>query len=293
MKTVRWAELGLRSTQAFHISRDHINRRRPFPLHDHLDFVEVCWINQGRGRHSHPGGSSEPLSAGDLILARPGNAHGLKAGGTDRLRLTQLIFPLETLESLRKRHAGPPGAWPWANPGEPPRIHRIDPLQLAWFDRWAERLIDAPLPGTHLECFLLETICRLGESGAIYTTRGDRRPPWLGRTCTRMHQPENLAAGLPRMQEISGRSYGHLCRTVRRHLGQTPVTFVNRLRVRHAARLLAMSYLSVREIARACGLRNMTHFYRLFRQEYQRSPHAYREGVRFHCALAGPAPGGA
>jgi AraC family cel operon transcriptional repressor len=39
--------------------------------------------------------------------------------------------------------------------------------------------------------------------------------------------------------KVAGRSQEHVCRQTRRHLGLSPTQYVNRIRIQHAAMLLA------------------------------------------------------
>ena len=68
----------------------------------------------------------------------------------------------------------------------------------------------------------------------------------------------------------------HVCREMQRHLGVSPTAYVNRLRMEHAAMRLGDSKLPVEDIARTCGIENLSHFYRLFRQHYGTTPKKYR-----------------
>ena len=44
----------------------------------------------------------------------------------------------------------------------------------------------------------------------------------------------------------------------------TPSAFVNRVRIEHAAMLLGKGEIPIPGVAGACGIENLSHFYRLF-----------------------------
>jgi AraC-like DNA-binding protein len=89
---------------------------------------------------------------------------------------------------------------------------------------------------------------------------------------------EHYAAPLTR-EEIArhvNASDGHLARCFRQETGLTPMTYLNRYRVRQAQTLLATTEQSVTAIALACGFADVNYFSRVFRQEVGQSALAYR-----------------
>lgn len=74
----------------------------------------------------------------------------------------------------------------------------------------------------------------------------------------------------------AGRSPEHVCRQARRHLGLTPTQYVNRIRIQHAATLLAGTGRRLPDVASECGFENLSCFHRLFRLQYGTTPRAYR-----------------
>lgn len=68
----------------------------------------------------------------------------------------------------------------------------------------------------------------------------------------------------------------YLGNLIRRQTGQTFSRLLENTRMRHAARYLENTLLSVQEIAGMCGYTNMTFFFRHFRNLYGRTPAEYR-----------------
>jgi AraC family cel operon transcriptional repressor len=110
-----------------------------------------------------------------------------------------------------------------------------------------------------------------------YLGAGRDEPGWLTRTCEAMREPENLVRGLERLIELSGRSHEYVCRAFRRHLGTTPSSYVNELRLNYAANLLRHTERPIADIIFGAGYNDVAYFYRLFRQRYQRTPLEFRE----------------
>lgn len=106
-------------------------------------------------------------------------------------------------------------------------------------------------------------------------------------------QDEKLAAEIFRylddnfaeatLQETAAHFYYHpntINRLLLRISGKTFCEVVREVRMRHARQLLAETDLSVQQIARTCGYKNMTHFYHMFDRECAMTPYEYRNGTR-------------
>jgi len=72
----------------------------------------------------------------------------------------------------------------------------------------------------------------------------------------------------------------HLIRLFKQHLNITPVRYLWRLRLRHAAEKLIGTEMNVSEVAFQCGFISSDHFSRLFKQNYILSPRSYRAAKR-------------
>jgi AraC-like DNA-binding protein len=73
---------------------------------------------------------------------------------------------------------------------------------------------------------------------------------------------------------------GELAMAFRSHLGQTPGEMHRRLRVEHAAALLARSTQPVADIAALCGFSDQPHMTRAFKAQLGTTPAVYRRRVR-------------
>jgi AraC-like DNA-binding protein len=82
-------------------------------------------------------------------------------------------------------------------------------------------------------------------------------------------------------EEIAGHvgiSADYLTDCFRQELGITPVTYLNRYRLRQARELLENTDLKITQIALAVGFSESAHFTRTFQREMGVSPRAYRRG---------------
>jgi CheY-like chemotaxis protein len=75
-------------------------------------------------------------------------------------------------------------------------------------------------------------------------------------------------------------SQAHLIRCFNRELGITPVTYLNRWRIKQACAQLEASSDTVTEIAHASGFSSQSYFSRVFKDEMGTSPSAYRRALQ-------------
>ncbi|WP_189266926.1 helix-turn-helix domain-containing protein [Streptomyces fuscichromogenes] len=93
---------------------------------------------------------------------------------------------------------------------------------------------------------------------------------------------ENPAAALSLddLAIVAGLSRHHFARAFRDATGQTPVRYVERVRIDHAARLLRSTELPLAEVAAAVGYSDQSHFTRRFRVHTGMTPGQYRRKER-------------
>ncbi|MCD8338510.1 MAG: helix-turn-helix transcriptional regulator [Lachnospiraceae bacterium] len=75
----------------------------------------------------------------------------------------------------------------------------------------------------------------------------------------------------------AGISRYRLSREFSEYFGQTPVRYLNGVRLSHACTLLETTNLRIHEIASAVGIDSVTHFINLFREKNGMTPAAYRD----------------
>jgi AraC-like DNA-binding protein/quercetin dioxygenase-like cupin family protein len=253
-------------------------RARPYtPLHTH-DFYEMFYVLEGTATHTL-NDQATILDAGDLVLIYPDDRHSI-AGKT--FHLINVAFPAAPWECFcalagleetglvsaspvpppiaripsdrRQECAGIFGRILYAF--QQPRRGRPARLELCWF--WSAVLE-----------FLLPPDREIAD-------QSERSPVWLSHACRAMHEEENLRVGLERFVEVSGVSRAHLTRTLKAYCGQTPTEFLNEVRLRRAAMLLATTPADIIDIAIECGFDNLSYFYRRFRRQFGKSPRAWR-----------------
>ena len=77
-----------------------------------------------------------------------------------------------------------------------------------------------------------------------------------------------------------GMSVRSFNRRFKNALNQTPLAFLQKIRLGHARELLQQTDLAIGEVAAQCGYQNSAFFSRLFRKHYGTPPREYRKTVR-------------
>lgn len=274
MSVFRWNKIIGKDVE-FHILRATKRAENAVPYHGH-DFAEVFWIDGGKGRH-RVNGKVMPLLPGEMIFMRPGDFHGIEPQRSEPLTLTNLAFPLTTLRFLRQRYFPDSTRWFWSH-ARSPAVITLEPQALAEVTQTADRLAAEPRERFYVERFLMNLLHRVESMGA--RSFPSCSPDWLLNACRRIEEPEYLQQGVQGFVRLAGRCHEHVSRVAQEFLGESPSEYVNRARMRYAAGQMEMTERPIVEVAMDCGIANLSHFYKVFREAHGISPRRYRVARR-------------
>ena len=105
---------------------------------------------------------------------------------------------------------------------------------------------------------------------------GREIPEWLRRACQAIQEPAHFAGGTAAFVRLAGRCPEHVSRMTHRMLNRTPTDIVNRARLSYASQCLSLTSRKITDICNECGFDSLTHFYKLFHENYGTTPHRYR-----------------
>lgn len=88
------------------------------------------------------------------------------------------------------------------------------------------------------------------------------------------------AITLSHLAHLANWSVPHFSEEFRRHIGESPIDYMIRLRLHHASYLLQDVNLSITEIATRVGYDNLYHFSKIFKQRFHLSPKKFREKIQ-------------
>lgn len=249
------------------------------------------WTTAGRGRLWH-GGTEARAGAGDLVVLPPGVAHGygVEPGARHwRFWWVHCQARPSWRAWLRPYDAG---AGMYVVTPTPDGVHgRVEAAfrrmlaDARWTGTEAPPLTepgDESVAVAHGTAARELALCSL-EEVVLLTAGAARAQPSRPGADARVRRAEALIAADPAAPHtvrslaehvaLSPSRFAHL---FTRQLGQSPMRALREARLRHAARLLESTDLSVERVAAASGFASPFHFNRVFHARYGRPPGAYR-----------------
>lgn len=210
----------------------------------------------GQGRFGHPSGVEFGVQKGDLTLLRPGTRHdyGIAKGSSLWDILWTHFHPRPHWEDLLQ--------WPEAAPGLM-RIGIPDAIdQKRVEDRFIESHVLANGSLLSRDLFAMNALEEVLLWCASHVPR--EQPAWGDRRVQAVTEfvRSNLARqlGLDDLAEACGLSPSRLMQLFRRHVGSSPIRYLEEQRIRRAKLLLVRTSLSVAAIASEVGIENPYYF---------------------------------
>ncbi|WP_369221004.1 helix-turn-helix domain-containing protein [Streptomyces sp. R39] len=255
----------------------------------------LTWTTEGRGL-LRQGAVETATRPGDLVVLAPGVPHGYAVGpGARHWRFwwTHCQVRPHWTQWLGPRSLGD-GVYAAGAPKEThARIEAAFRRVLA-DSRWTGTGVPpAPAPGdgpvavAHGSAARELALCALEEVVLLATAGPSRAAPGRTDRDERVRRAEELIAADPGASHtvrslaarvaLSPSRFAHLF-TAR--TGVPPMRALREARLRHAARLLESTDLTVERVAAASGFPSPFHFNRVFRERYGVPPGAYRLGER-------------
>lgn len=257
-----------------HVSRVILNNKRPKSLHNH-DFYEILWVQNGRIRHVTSDGHQN-LTEGDMLFVQPDHAHALQGQGEAAMIVSVTLHP-DTIAKLGRDFPELRGRLLWSADTIPIIIHR-DSLQLATANRAAIVLEQSAANTLHANAFMLQICTALVDDCGLSSDA----PDWLRNACLAAKTPAVFQQGAAGLVASAGKAHAHVTRTLKKYSGETPASYTNAIRMRHAASALTGGSEPLSEIAAEIGIPNLSHFHKQFRAFYGTSPAQYRAAKQRH-----------
>lgn len=233
----------------------------------------------GGGRIAHPDGRIH-ARPGDAVLFAPGAFHDYR---TDR-RVGR--WELRWAHFRPHAHWMPWLAWPAADELDPPglRLLRIDDPPaltrigdaLAEADRWR----NAPLPRAQM--FAMNALERMLLYADAVNPLTSGRPLDDRVQKTLDYLRDHLAESID-LETLAGHAHlspSRLSHLFREQVGQTPLQYLERLRVDRARQLLELTAHPIQDVGRRVGFDNPFYFSLRFKKHTGRSPRHYRQHAR-------------
>ncbi|MGE5613001.1 MAG: AraC family transcriptional regulator [Bacillota bacterium] len=255
-------------------------------IHSH-DYFEAFLVISGSAVH-HVNGGNFDLSKGSLVIVRPEDEHCYLHPMSSDFKFINLIIVTESFNRLICFLGNGFNSRELLESKYPPqrdlRGTKFEPL-VSTLDRLMV------FPKTDIERYntaflfaVIEIVCCFFYENEFGSNRST--PIWINRLVSEMYKPENYSRGLEAMYNLSNCTPEHLCRAFKKYLHTTPSKFLNKLRLEEAARRIIYTDDPIIDISEGVGFENLSHFYHLFKAQYNMSPCKYRKQSRMS-----PAPG--
>jgi AraC family transcriptional regulator of arabinose operon len=235
------------------------------------------WFVRGGVGLLRCGHETRPMAAGDLLLVPPGVRHSAEHDATRPLWVITAHFAVRSASGQAGRL--PPEALP------PLHRHLREPHV---FDSYFVRLLAlralrppgwSTIAGALLHVLLAE-VWREDAQLATAPALGDDAYPAIAHALLRLETDGRYFTSPSALAQDCGFSPAHFSRIFRRQFGCTPQHYLLRRRIERAHHLLLESDLSVRQIARSLGYRDVYFFSRQFKASVGQPPVAFRRGAR-------------
>ena len=266
---------------------------QPIPEHSH-DFIELVFFAEGESVHDYAG-KQFPLAPGDVFIIHPGEPHAYVE--SKKARVLNCIFLAEALmpdiEYLKRMDGffdlvmvdpffrSETGLRGKMHLDSATRI-RVEELLTAMHQELERKQSGFEAAARAMLVQLLVLVARyraqLNSEAQAADSEELSGKRTLIRDCIRYieeHYPEEI-----RLDNLADRAYlspEYFSKVFKRLTSQTPIEFINSVRLDKAKQLLASSSLSVTEIAYRTGFHDGNYFSRLFKKTTGFTPGDYRK----------------
>jgi AraC family L-rhamnose operon transcriptional activator RhaR/AraC family L-rhamnose operon regulatory protein RhaS len=265
---------------------------KPVALHAH-EFIELVYFAEGRSDHIYAG-KRYKLEPGDLFVVHPGEPHAYAEN--DKMRIFNCLFMPEVILPDLKYLKKMDGFFdlvmvePFFRPEKGLRgvLHLDAPTQLRVHELLTDmiREIERGLPGREasVRAMLIQLLVLAARFHArILTDAKSEREELqekraLIRACIRFieeHYPEEIK--LENLAERAFLSPEYFSKIFKRLTAQTPIEFINKVRLDKAKQLLFGTNLTVTEIAFRTGFHDSNYFARQFKKATGGTPLEFRK----------------
>ncbi|TBL70309.1 helix-turn-helix domain-containing protein [Paenibacillus thalictri] len=244
-------------------------------LHTH-DFYEF-FITFGGAVIHYVNGQSQRLEEGSFVWIRPHDAHYYERIHTE-CQILNVAFSSEMFEALTL-YASTRETIQQFHSNDLPQVVHMHELDRQHLKLRLEKLALSPvtIDGESMLQFKLILL-------EIWTKYQRHRlqvksplPQWLKALEETLQHKEHFSAGIERLFELSGKNREYVSRSFRKHFGLTPTQWLNRIKLEYASNLIQFTDEEITQIALDCGFENLSHFYHLFKNQFQCAPAKYRK----------------
>lgn len=262
--------------------------RYSYPVMHNHEYIELVYVYSGGGIHFLENHQFE-MKEGDFCILAPDTKHALSACADDavliNIMVNQRLFD-DSFMKLMKRVPALSGFFENILYGK-----SSDPyiLYSTGDDYWMHEIIYHMLEERKEKDYLYrESVVHLVKQLFIHILRNYELSAIVSNPENHQQDPNIVAMiayitvnishiTLDSLADFFGYNKSYLSQLIRKYIGKTFTVFVNELRMKKAAELLANSDMRISDIAVEVGCYDASHFNRKFLKIYQMPPKEYRK----------------
>ncbi len=278
MKFSEYRENKTHGTPHFPLEYYYVDEKHPqyvMPLHWHSEF-EVLRVLRGR-LALYLNNEVYDLRVGDVIFIPPGTLHRGEpadcaydcavfdlriASGNNVAKISELITPIISSDA-EVDHI--------CRAAEECAVALLDTVAKAqpYFELKAASLVS-------------ELVYMLYSSGAVKQSHAEdkrivHRRALMTLLVDKIEREYTGKITLADLAEIAGMNEKYLCRFFKSFTGQTPIDYINRLRIDRACFEMTVNKMTVTSAAYECGFNELSYFSKMFKKYKGMSPGQYRQ----------------
>lgn len=255
--------------------------------HDH-DYIEIAYIDSGKGLHEIENGIALPVEKGNLIFMNTIVAHRFSAGPENPLIVYNCIFdPMVLYEDLVEKDDFINNIFQHLfDAGEKPNkfgnyiiltdFFKVENIFHEMYREYKEKPKAYRKLNQANLVKLLIMIFRSVEKKSLFNSDGYYKTV-IENSISFMN--ENLGSVIT-SEMLARRVYlstSHFGRIFKDYTGEAPLQYLTNIRLSKAAQLLVSTRLPVSKIMQSVGYSDIKHFYSLFHAKYDMTPNSYRK----------------
>ena len=247
-----------------------------FHIHE---FYEIILLAKGHLLHEI-NGNHHILEPGSLVFVRPYDLHRLLPVNSDRTVFSSLVIASSVVDEIIS-FLCMPSITNHINTAPEAPCTRLSPdatreIMLKMEKISNEQTISPETSALTTKVLSAQLFAEYLIPVRFSTKSGQKPPAWLQKLRIEAEGWESLRDAPQRMHRKCPCHPSHLCKSFKRYYDETPTEFVNRIRLRKAARKLKTTETKIAAIASELGFVSLSHFHRLFREHYGLTPADYR-----------------
>ncbi|WP_195575064.1 helix-turn-helix transcriptional regulator [Paenibacillus sp. 1001270B_150601_E10] len=256
---------------------DHFSKATPLTSHKHEDAYEFVYVDQG-AVDWEVGEEFHRTNAQHIIHTRPGEQHRASFDYIGPSTIWWMIIrdPAQHIEWFGLQEEERQTFVRWMQNG--PRVQLVSKDIVIYFKR-LKQLLQQPcteLLEFQLRHYVLELLLQILHHPQ-HIVQSPNMNTYTQQLKVRLQQNPADRYAIEQLAEEMGLSQSHFYRVFRETNGQSPTSYMERIRMDYACQMLTESKMTITDIAMELGFKTSQHFSTVFKKMIGMTPKAWRK----------------